>query len=168
MDMVEANKDWNARVVYGDTDSLFVELPGRSKSEAFRIGNVRTGLPVCGQGLVPSASRWDHDACARTQEIVEAVTNANPAPVKLKLEKVRRVPMPRVHECKVTLVRFALHIRRRCTCRAFCHRRSATLGSCTRAPTRQVPNACEGSCWRTRLTSCHVWLRVTGSPVTRL
>ena len=41
MDMVEANKEWNARVVYGDTDSLFVELPGRSKAEAFRIGNVR-------------------------------------------------------------------------------------------------------------------------------
>ena len=30
--------EWGARVVYGDTDSLFVQLPGRSKQEAFRIG----------------------------------------------------------------------------------------------------------------------------------
>ena len=26
---VEAHPEWNARVVYGDTDSLFVLLPGR-------------------------------------------------------------------------------------------------------------------------------------------
>ena len=31
-------EEWGARVVYGDTDSLFVQLPGRSKQEAFRIG----------------------------------------------------------------------------------------------------------------------------------
>lgn len=36
--LVESNPDWNARVVYGDTDSMFVLLPGRSRSEAFRIG----------------------------------------------------------------------------------------------------------------------------------
>jgi len=27
--MVEANKKWKAKVVYGDTDSLFVLLPGK-------------------------------------------------------------------------------------------------------------------------------------------
>ena len=27
--MVEANDRWKARVVYGDTDSMFVLLPGR-------------------------------------------------------------------------------------------------------------------------------------------
>lgn len=48
------------RVVYGDTDSLFVLLPGRSREEAFRIGT----------------------------QIAAAVTSANPAPVTLKLEKV--------------------------------------------------------------------------------
>ncbi|KAJ2001128.1 DNA polymerase zeta, partial [Coemansia thaxteri] len=51
---------WGARVVYGDTDSVFVHLPGKSRQSAFRIG----------------------------QEIAEAVTKMNPAPVKLKLEKV--------------------------------------------------------------------------------
>ena len=30
---------WNAEVVYGDTDSLFVLLRGRSKDDALRIGN---------------------------------------------------------------------------------------------------------------------------------
>lgn len=49
-----------AQVVYGDTDSLFVHLPGRTKDEAFRIGN----------------------------EIADAVTAVNPRPVKLKFEKV--------------------------------------------------------------------------------
>uniref|UniRef100_K3WHC9 DNA polymerase n=1 Tax=Globisporangium ultimum (strain ATCC 200006 / CBS 805.95 / DAOM BR144) TaxID=431595 RepID=K3WHC9_GLOUD len=58
--MVEARADWNAKVVYGDTDSLFVLLKGRSKDDAFRIG----------------------------QEIADAVTAANPKPVTLKLEKM--------------------------------------------------------------------------------
>ncbi|KAF1333596.1 Recovery protein 3 isoform 3, partial [Globisporangium splendens] len=58
--MVEARADWNAKVVYGDTDSLFVLLKGRSKDDAFRIG----------------------------QEIADAVTVTNPKPVTLKLEKV--------------------------------------------------------------------------------
>ncbi|GLD93414.1 hypothetical protein PINS_up002006 [Pythium insidiosum] len=58
--LVEGTSRWNARVVYGDTDSLFVLLRGRSKHEAFRIG----------------------------QEIADAVTAANPRPVTLKMEKV--------------------------------------------------------------------------------
>lgn len=58
--LVAANPDWAADVVYGDTDSLFVHLPGRSKDEAFVIG----------------------------KEIAAAVTAANPKPMKLKFEKV--------------------------------------------------------------------------------
>ncbi|XP_017700432.1 DNA polymerase zeta catalytic subunit isoform X2 [Phoenix dactylifera] len=57
---VNANPKWKARVVYGDTDSMFVLLKGRSVEEAFRIGN----------------------------EIASAVTAMNPNPVTLKLEKV--------------------------------------------------------------------------------
>ncbi|KAI5008760.1 hypothetical protein ZWY2020_009808 [Hordeum vulgare] len=51
---------WNARVVYGDTDSMFVLLKGRSREEAFRIG----------------------------KEIASLVTAINPDPVTLKFEKV--------------------------------------------------------------------------------
>ncbi|XP_037888398.1 DNA polymerase zeta catalytic subunit isoform X1 [Glossina fuscipes] len=58
--LVETNEKWNVKVVYGDTDSMFVLVPGRNREEAFRIGT----------------------------EIAEAVTQANPHPVKLKLEKV--------------------------------------------------------------------------------
>ncbi|KAH8413614.1 hypothetical protein KR222_002011 [Zaprionus bogoriensis] len=58
--LVEANEKWKVRVVYGDTDSLFVLVPGRDRAEAFRIG----------------------------EEIAQAVTELNPHPVKLKLEKV--------------------------------------------------------------------------------
>ena len=58
--MVHANPAWNCRVVYGDTDSLFVHMPGRSVREAHAIG----------------------------AEIAAAVTAANPPPVVLKLEKV--------------------------------------------------------------------------------
>ena len=60
IDLVNRDEKWGAQVVYGDTDSLFVLVPGRSRQEAFRIG----------------------------QEIVDRVTNANPAPVKLQMEKV--------------------------------------------------------------------------------
>jgi DNA polymerase zeta len=58
--MVEERKEWGARVVYGDTDSLFVLVEGATREEAFRIG----------------------------QEIAAAVTAANPKPVKLLFEKV--------------------------------------------------------------------------------
>ncbi|PTB70497.1 zeta catalytic subunit of dna polymerase [Trichoderma citrinoviride] len=51
---------WGAEVVYGDTDSLFIYLKGRSRDEAFAIG----------------------------QEIAQAITERNPKPVKLKFEKV--------------------------------------------------------------------------------
>ncbi|UYV71365.1 REV3L [Cordylochernes scorpioides] len=57
---VNSMHKWKAKVVYGDTDSLFVHLPGRTREEAFRIG----------------------------QQIADAVTSQNPRPVKLKFEKV--------------------------------------------------------------------------------
>ncbi|KAM9316643.1 DNA polymerase zeta catalytic subunit [Gastrophryne carolinensis] len=58
--LVNDTKKWGARVVYGDTDSMFVLLKGASKEQSFKIG----------------------------QEIAEAVTATNPKPVKLKFEKV--------------------------------------------------------------------------------
>lgn len=58
--MVENTPEWGAKVVYGDTDSLFVMVPGRSREYAFEVG----------------------------AKIAEAVTKANPDPMKLKLEKV--------------------------------------------------------------------------------
>lgn len=58
--MVDGTPEWGARVVYGDTDSLFVLVPGRSRQYAFEVG----------------------------KKIAEAVTKANPDPIKLKLEKV--------------------------------------------------------------------------------
>ncbi|PKI51528.1 hypothetical protein CRG98_028088 [Punica granatum] len=57
---VNAHTKWNARVIYGDTDSMFVLLKGRSVKEAFRIG----------------------------QEIASAISAMNPDPVTLKMEKV--------------------------------------------------------------------------------
>ncbi|OQV19264.1 DNA polymerase zeta catalytic subunit [Hypsibius exemplaris] len=60
MKYINGHPRWNARVVYGDTDSLFVVLRGRSKLEAFRIG----------------------------REMERVITAMNPKPVKLKFEKV--------------------------------------------------------------------------------
>lgn len=57
---IESHDFWGAKVVYGDTDSLFVYLPGKTKSDAFRIG----------------------------KEMADYITKLNPAPVKLKFEKV--------------------------------------------------------------------------------
>jgi DNA polymerase zeta len=58
--LIHSVKRWGAEVVYGDTDSLFIYLKGRTKDQAFDIGN----------------------------EIAKMVTNMNPRPVKLKFEKV--------------------------------------------------------------------------------
>ncbi|KAG0296197.1 DNA polymerase zeta [Linnemannia gamsii] len=57
---VNENPKWDARVVYGDTDSMFVQLKGRTRQEAFKIG----------------------------YDISETITRMNPRPVKLKFEKV--------------------------------------------------------------------------------
>lgn len=58
--LIEENSRWGAKVVYGDTDSLFVYLPGKSKDEAFRLG----------------------------KEMAQVVTEKNPSPVRLKFEKI--------------------------------------------------------------------------------
>jgi DNA polymerase zeta len=60
INLVESDPIWKAKVVYGDTDSMFVLLEGRSREEAFRIG----------------------------AEIAARVTASNPRPVKLQMEKV--------------------------------------------------------------------------------
>ncbi|KZO93552.1 hypothetical protein CALVIDRAFT_251995 [Calocera viscosa TUFC12733] len=58
--LIDNTPKWGAKVVYGDTDSLFIYLPGRTKDEAFRIG---------------------HD-------MADTITSLNPAPVRMKFEKV--------------------------------------------------------------------------------
>ncbi|KAH7402595.1 hypothetical protein BKA66DRAFT_404838 [Pyrenochaeta sp. MPI-SDFR-AT-0127] len=58
--LIHATEKWGAEVVYGDTDSLFVYLKGRTRDQAFAIG----------------------------EDIAAAITAANPRPVKLKFEKV--------------------------------------------------------------------------------
>ena len=60
IEMVNTHPGWGARVVYGDTDSLFVLLEGRSRSEAFATG----------------------------REIARVVTQSNPHPMELEMEKV--------------------------------------------------------------------------------
>jgi DNA polymerase zeta len=58
--LIHSVERWGAEVVYGDTDSLFVYLKGRTRQEAFDIG----------------------------EDIAETITKMNPRPVKLKFEKV--------------------------------------------------------------------------------
>ncbi|KAI6031825.1 hypothetical protein BKA83DRAFT_90935 [Pisolithus microcarpus] len=60
IDVIDSTDKWGARVVYGDTDSLFIYLKGKTKEQAFRIG----------------------------QDIADTITAMNPPPVKLKFEKV--------------------------------------------------------------------------------
>ncbi|ONI04488.1 hypothetical protein PRUPE_6G324000 [Prunus persica] len=57
---VNAHGKWNARVIYGDTDSMFVLLKGRSIEDSFQIGH----------------------------EIASEITAMNPNPIALKMEKV--------------------------------------------------------------------------------
>lgn len=59
IELIESSS-YNAKVVYGDTDSLFVYFPGRSKEYAFQFG----------------------------KKLAEEVTEFFPDPIKLKFEKV--------------------------------------------------------------------------------
>lgn len=58
--LIHSVSKWGAEVVYGDTDSLFVYLKGRTREQAFEIGD----------------------------EISKTITDMNPRPIKLKFEKV--------------------------------------------------------------------------------
>ncbi|PVI06621.1 hypothetical protein DM02DRAFT_667492 [Periconia macrospinosa] len=58
--LIHSVERWGAEVVYGDTDSLFIYLKGRTRDQAFTIG----------------------------EEIADAITKTNPQPIKLKFEKV--------------------------------------------------------------------------------
>ncbi|KAF2970659.1 hypothetical protein GQX73_g2873 [Xylaria multiplex] len=58
--LIHSVDKWKAEVVYGDTDSLFIYLPGKTRDQAFDIGN----------------------------EIAKTITDMNPRPIKLKFEKV--------------------------------------------------------------------------------
>ena len=57
---IEENPKWNAKVIYGDTDSMFVSIANASVKEAIKIGN----------------------------EMAEEITKRNPEPIKLQFEKV--------------------------------------------------------------------------------
>ncbi|KAJ1480727.1 hypothetical protein T484DRAFT_1657073 [Baffinella frigidus] len=57
---IAESPEWGGKVVYGDTDSLFVEFKGKSRAEAWRLG----------------------------REIAAAVAREAPAPMELELEKV--------------------------------------------------------------------------------
>jgi len=61
--VIHSKSGWGAEVVYGDTDSLFVYLHGRSREEAFDIG----------------------------EDIAQTITKMNPKPIKLKFEKAALV-----------------------------------------------------------------------------
>lgn len=60
IEFIHNHDSWNAEVVYGDTDSLFVKLPSRTKAQAFEIGS----------------------------QMAREITKMSPSPVKLKFEKV--------------------------------------------------------------------------------
>ncbi|KAG5651144.1 hypothetical protein H0H81_009716 [Sphagnurus paluster] len=58
--IVQSGRETLEKVVYGDTDSIFIYLLGRTKEQAFLIGN----------------------------DIADTITAMNPSPIKLKFEKV--------------------------------------------------------------------------------
>jgi DNA polymerase zeta len=62
--VIDSTEKWGARVVYGDTDSVFIYLKGKTKEQAFKTG----------------------------YEIADTITAMNPAPIKLKFEKVSVMP----------------------------------------------------------------------------
>ena len=61
---IDSHPTWRARVVYGDTDSVFVHVPGRTRAQSFALG----------------------------AEIAKVITARNPSPIKLKFEKVPHPP----------------------------------------------------------------------------
>lgn len=60
IDIVESREEWGAKVIYGDTDSIFIEFKNCDRNTAFK----------------------------RAYEMVDIITAANPDPIKMKFEKI--------------------------------------------------------------------------------
>lgn len=60
INFINSSSEFGGEVIYGDTDSMFVEFKNTTREEAFR----------------------------RAEKLCELITLANPNPIKLKLEKV--------------------------------------------------------------------------------
>lgn len=60
IELVESKREWGAKVIYGDTDSLFIQFKDCDRDTAFK----------------------------RSMEMVDAITKANPYPIKMKFEKI--------------------------------------------------------------------------------
>lgn len=60
IELVESRVEWHAKVIYGDTDSIFIQFQNCDKDTAFK----------------------------RAFEMVDAITAANPHPIKMKFEKI--------------------------------------------------------------------------------
>lgn len=60
IELVESKAEWGAKVIYGDTDSIFIQFKDCDRDTAF----------------------------TRSYEMVEAITAANPHPIKMKFEKI--------------------------------------------------------------------------------
>lgn len=60
IELVESRPEWGAKVVYGDTDSIFIQFKDCDKDTAFK----------------------------RAYEMVSAISECNPYPIKMKFEKI--------------------------------------------------------------------------------
>lgn len=60
IDIVEGRSEWGAEVIYGDTDSIFIQFKNCDRNTAFK----------------------------RAYEMVDVITAANPDPIKMKFEKI--------------------------------------------------------------------------------
>lgn len=60
IELVESREEWGAKVVYGDTDSIFIQFKNCDRETAFK----------------------------RAMEMVDAITASNPYPIKMKFEKI--------------------------------------------------------------------------------
>jgi len=60
IELVESRAEWGAKVIYGDTDSIFIQFKGCDRDTAFK----------------------------RAFEMVDEITKQNPYPIKMKFEKI--------------------------------------------------------------------------------
>lgn len=60
IELVESREEWGAKVIYGDTDSIFIQFANCDRNTAFK----------------------------RAYEMVDAITAQNPHPIKMKFEKI--------------------------------------------------------------------------------
>jgi DNA polymerase zeta len=132
--IINSHPTWNASVQYGDTDSVFVRLPGRTREEAHLIGD-EIAAHITGrspEGVVLKFEKVYHPCMLVTKkrycgDMFESPTQAKPSFEAKGLECIRRDQCPATQKLQEGVLRTLFRTRDVSAVRTFLERQWTRL-----------------------------------------